>query len=326
MRRALVIAVALCLFSLPFTSVAQQARTMYHIGWLAPGPPLPGSSYFQFLKRAEELGYVVGKNLSIDYRSFQLAEEGKAVAGDLVRSKVDLVIAQAPSALFAARTATQSIPIITFYIGDPIRMGVVKSLALPGGNITGFTWDTGPEWVGKSLQLINEVVPRRSKIAFLWNLENDSHPFYVKQFEDYARTLGFSTLSLGVRRTEDLETAFKKMVNAKAAVLVIFTDPFSVRNRERLTTLLNKYPVPAVWGTTTWPLSGALITFGPNVTDQAQGVAEYMDKIFKGASPAELPFQQPMRFDLIINVKIAKSLGLKLPQSLLLRADKLIEQ
>ena len=299
---------------------------MYRIGWLAPGPPLPAGPYHQFLQRARELGYVEGKNLVIDYRGFQSVDDGKTVAGELVRSKVDLIVAQAPSALLVARTATQSIPIITFYIGDPIRMGVVKSLARPGGNVTGFTWDTGPEWLGKSLQLIKEILPRASRIAILWNLDNDSHPFYLKEFEAYARTLGFSTLSLGVGRVEDLEGAFKKMTQAQVSAVVIFSDPFTVRNRETLTALLNRFPIPAMWGTAVWPLSGALITFGPNATDHPQRVAEYMDKILKGSSPANLPFQQPTRFDLIVNVKIAKAFGLTLPPSLLLRADQIVDQ
>lgn len=299
---------------------------MYRIGWLVPGPPLPGGAYHQFLQRAKELGYIEGKNLVIDYRGFQSVDDGKTVAGELVRSKVDLIVAQAPNALLVARTATQSIPIVTFYIGDPIRMGVVKSLARPGGNVTGFTWDTGAEWVGKSLQFIKEILPRASRIAILWNLDNDSHPFYLKEFEAYARTLKFSTLSLGVGGADDLEGAFKKMTQEQVSAIVIFSDPFTVRNRKTLTALLNRFPIPAMWGTAVWPLSGALITFGPNVADHPQRVAEYMDKILKGSSPADLPFQQPTRFDLIVNIKIAKALGLTLPPSLLLRADKIVDE
>lgn len=325
-KRSLVVAVVLCLLSLPFVSAAQQARTMYRIGWLAPGPPIPGGPYHQFLQRAKELGYVQGKNLLIDYRAFQSVDDGRTVAGELVRSKVDLIVAQGSTALLVARTATQSIPIVTFYIGDPIRMGVVKSLARPGGNITGFTWDTGFEWGGKSLQLVKEIFPRASRIAFLWNLGNDGHPFYLKELEAYARILGLSTLALGVGGAEDLEGAFKKMTQAQVSAVVIFSDTLTVRNREALTALLNRFPIPAMWGTAVWPLPGALITFGPNTTDHPQRVAEYMDKILKGSSPADLPFQQPTRFDLIVNVKIAKALGLTLPPSLLLRADQIVDQ
>lgn len=322
----LVAAVALGLLSMPFIGVAQQPRTVSRIGWLAPGPPLPGGPYQQFLERAKELGYVEGKNLVVEFRGFQSVEEGKPVVSQLVRSKVDLIVAQAPNALLVARTATQSIPIVAFYIGNPVRMGVVDSLARPGGNITGFTWDTGPEWAGKSLQLVKEILPRATRIAILWNRDNDSHPFYLEAFEAYAKVLGLSTLSLGVRGSAELEGAFRKMMHEQVSAVVIFSDPFTVRNLDVLTTLLNRFPIPAMWGTAVWPLAGALVTFGPNVTDHPGRAAEYMDKIFKGSSPADLPFQQPTRFDLIVNVTVAKALGLRVPPSVLLQADRVIDQ
>ena len=323
-RRQFLIAAA-ALVVVPTSAEARQARAAYRIGWLAPGKPLPKGPYYQFLERAKELGYIEGQNLSVEYRGFQMSGEGKTFAEELVRAKVDLIVAQAPIALLAARSATETIPIITFYIGDPVRMGVVKSLARPGGNVTGFTWDTGGEWTGKTLELIKETVPRANRVAVLWNLENDSHPFYLNEVETYARALGLSSLSVGVRRTEELEGAFRKMTQGRADAVAILSDPFSVRNRETLTALLQRYPIPAWWGTAVWPLSGALITFGPDVTDHPRRAAEYMDTILKGASPANLPFQQPTRFDLIIDLKTAKALGLTIPQSILLRADRVIE-
>jgi putative tryptophan/tyrosine transport system substrate-binding protein len=325
-RPVLVVAVLLCLLSLPFESAAQQAQTEYRIGWLAPGPASPGGAYYQFLQRAKELGYAEGKNFAIDYRELQSVDDGKTVADELVRLKVDLIVAQAPTALLAARRATKSIPIVTFFIGDPIRMGVTESLARPRGNVTGFTWDAGSDGTGKALQVIKEMIPHASQISLLWNLDNDSHPFYVSEFEKYARTLGLSILSVGVRRSEELEGAFKRMIETRTSAVIIFSDPFTVRNREVITTLLARFPLAAMWGTAVWPLQGAVITFGANVADQPRRAAEYMDRILKGSAPADLPFQQPTRFDLILNVKVARSLGLTLPQSLLLRADQIIEQ
>lgn len=323
-RRRLLFA-ATALLASPLASRGQHSGRVHRIGWLAPGPPSSGGPYRQFLQRAKELGYVEGKNLVVDYRGFESVAGGKTITEEIVRSKVDLIVAQAPVALRAALLATQTIPIVTFYVGDPIRMGVVKSLARPGGNVTGFTWDTGPEWSGKSLQLIKEIVPRANLIAILWNLENDSHPFYLSEFQGNARTLGLPTLSVGVRRAEELEGAFRKMTAERASAVLIFSDPFTVRNRETLATLLARFALPAMWGTAVWPLPGALITFGPNVTDHPRHVAEYMDKILKGTPPANLPFQQPTRFDLIVNAKIAKTLGLTLPPSVLLRADRVID-
>jgi putative ABC transport system substrate-binding protein len=316
-------ALLLCLLPLSIGCKAQGIR-VYRIGWLAPGQQ--GDAYRAFLQRAKELGYSEGKNLAIDYRWAQSAEDGRASAEALVRSKVDLIIAQAPTALHAAKSATRTIPIVTFFIGDPIRMGITRSLARPGGNITGFTWDAGVDGAGKSLELLKEIVPRAAQIGVVWNLDNESHPFYLRDMNAYARTLRLSLLSIGVRRPEEFEGAFQRMADRKVSAMMIFSDPLTVRNREGLTALLGRFPIPAMWGSAQWPLQGALITSGPNVADQPRGVAEYMDRIFKGASPAALPFQQPTTFDLILDAKVAKTLGLIIPPALLLRADKVVGQ
>jgi putative ABC transport system substrate-binding protein len=163
-----------------------------------PGGPTESSS-----ERATQLGYVEGQTLLIDYRSFDTLDEGKALAAELVRLKVDLIVAQAPPALLVARSATQSVPIVTFFVGDPVRMGIVPSLARPGGNVTGFTWDAGAEGTGKALQITMELFPKARRFGLLWNQENDSGPFYVREFETHARTLGLTLVSVGVRTPED---------------------------------------------------------------------------------------------------------------------------
>jgi putative ABC transport system substrate-binding protein len=192
---------------LPLASPAAPPAVVHRIGWLAPGPPLKDGAYFKFLARAKELGYVEGRNLVLEYRAFRLAEKGRIAARELVRANVELIIAQAPAALSAAHEETRTIPIVALYIGDPIRMGVAESLAHPGGNVTGFTWDTGAELAGKRLQLVREIVPGATRVAILWDRENNAHPYYLRDFEEKARPLGLSLLPIGVARPEELEAA-----------------------------------------------------------------------------------------------------------------------
>jgi putative ABC transport system substrate-binding protein len=196
------ILVTLCVASLgtPCRIAAAQTRPKAHrIGWLVPSVPTPGETYSKFMERATQLGYLEGQTLLIDYRSFDTLDEGKAAAADLVRLKVDLIVAQAPPALLAARSATQSVSIVTFFVGDPVRMGVVSSLARPGGNVTGFTWDAGSDGTGKVLEIAKELFPKARRFGLLWNLENDSGPFYVGEYETYARPLGLALVAYAAR-------------------------------------------------------------------------------------------------------------------------------
>jgi len=307
-------------------AAAPAASKVYRVGWLVPSVPKPGEAYRKFVDRAAQLGYIDGQTLLVDYRSFDTLEEGRALAAELVRLKVDLVVAQAPPALLAARSATQSIPIVTFFVGDPVRMGIVPSLARPGGNVTGFTWDTGADGTGKLLEIAKELFPKARGFGLLWNLENDSGPFYAREFESYASTLGLALVSVGVRTPEEFAPAFERMAREKASAVFVFPDPFTVRHRPAVSAALGRYRLPALWGSAAWPLQGAVLTFSANVDDQPRSAAEYMDRILKGAAPGELPFQQPMKSDLIIHAKTARELGVPLPRSLLIRADRVDEQ
>jgi putative ABC transport system substrate-binding protein len=304
---------------------AQPSRK-FSIGWLAPGAPLAGGVYDQFLERAKQLGYSEGTNLAVVYRHFDTADAGKVAAEELVRLKPDLIVAQAPASLLAARHATRTVPIVTFYIGDPIRMGVTRSLARPDGNVTGFTWDMGIEGTAKALEVVKEIVPDARRVAVLWNLENDSHPFYVEEFQAHARKLRLAMLSMGVRSADEFERAFRRMAAQEAQAVIVFADPFTIRNRDVLTATLARFAIPVMWGSAQWPLPGSVVTLSTNVDDQPRGVAEYVDRILRGASPSSLPFQQPTRVDLIVDAKVARSLGLKLPRSLLSRADRVVDE
>jgi putative ABC transport system substrate-binding protein len=313
--------------SLIGAAVAQGTAKVYRIGWLVGGSsPTPGATYRKFVDRARQLGHVESQTLLIDYRSFDTLEEGKALAADLVRSKVDLIVAQAPPALLAARSATQSVPIVAFFIVDPVGMGFARSLARPGGNVTGFTWDAGADGIGKALELTRELFPNARRFGMLWNQENDSGPVYAREFESQGSALGLALVSVGVRTPEEFAPAFDRMAREKVSAVLVFTDPFTIRHSSALSALLSRYRLPALWGSVVWPLRGAVISSGFNVDDQPRRAAEYMDRILKGAVPGELPFQQPTKFDMVIHGKTAREFGLPIPRSLLLRADRVDEQ
>ena len=309
----------------PLHCGAQSHGKVHRIGWLVSDALTPGEPYRQFVRRAAELGYVEGRNLFIDYRSFGSIAEGEQKANALVRANVDLLVAQAPSALLVARKATGTIPIVTFFVGDPVQMGVVQSLARPGGNVTGFAWDSGFEGTGKLLEVMKELLPGSRRIGLLWNRENDSHPRYVEEFEKRAVPLGLVTVSVSVTNVQDFAGSFRHLKRAGAAGAIVFTDPFTILHREAMSQALALHPLPAIWQSAAWPWSAAVITYAPNVSDQPRRAAEYADRIFRGEAAGTLPFQLPSRDDFIVNVKVARSLGIVVPKSLLVRADRLIE-
>jgi len=176
------------------------------------------------------------------------------------------------------------------------------------------------------LEIAKELFPKARGFGLLWNLENDSGPFYAREFESYASTLGLALVSVGVRTPEEFAPAFERMAREKASAVFVFPDPFTVRHRPAVSAALGRYRLPALWGSAAWPLQGAVLTFSANVDDQPRSAAEYMDRILKGAAPGELPFQQPMKSDLIIHAKTARELGVPIPRSLLVRADRVDEQ
>jgi len=322
-RRMLVALYGATLFS---AAGAQGTAKVSRVGWLVPSVPKPGESYAKFVDRATQLGYVQGQTLLIDYRSFDTLEEGKALAAELVRLKVDLIVAQAPPALLAARSATQSVPIVSFFIVDPVGLGAARSLARPAGNVTGFTWDAGAEGVGKVLELTRELFPKARRFGILWNQENDSGPFYVREHESQGSSLGLAFVSVGVRAPEEFAPALDRMAREKVSAVFVFTDPFTIRHSAALSAALGRYRLPAIWSSVVWPLRGAVVSSGFNVDDQPRRAAEYMDRILKGAAPGELPFQQPTKIDLVIHAKTAREFGVSIPRSLLLRADRVDEQ
>jgi putative ABC transport system substrate-binding protein len=278
-----------------------------------------------FREALHELGYVEGKNLQLEVRwGNGEFERLPALAAELVQLKVDVIVAATSPSVVAARQATQTIPIVMPVSSDPVGDGLVASLAHPGGNITGLSM-MAPELGEKRLQLLRETFPEASPaVAVLWN------PAYVgmrARFEEAkvaAPKLGLTVRSVEVRDTRELDVAFEAIVREHPGALVL-SDPFTTSQRARIVEFAAERRLPAIYETSDFVDVGGLMSFGPDISNLYRGAAVYVDKILKGAKPGDLPIQQPTKFELVLNMKAAKALGISFPASVLLRADKLIE-
>jgi putative tryptophan/tyrosine transport system substrate-binding protein len=309
----------------PLAAEAQQTAKVPRIGYLsanlAPNPHLREA----FRQGLRDLGYVEGRNLVIEYRD----AEGKferlpALAAELVALKVDVILAGGPLQARAAKQATKTIPIV-FVGSDAVTSGLVTSLARPGGNITGLSALTG-ELAGKRLELLTQAVPGVSRVAGLWQpggarTEKDM----LKGADLAARALGVRLQLVEARGPADIDRAFSDMSRARADALFVLATPMFFEERRRLVDLAAKSRLPAVYSLREYVDAGGLMAYGSNQADLFRGAATYVDKIFKGAKPADLPIEQPTKFELVINLKTAKALGLTIPQSLLQRADEVIQ-
>ncbi|HTK91363.1 MAG TPA: ABC transporter substrate-binding protein [Verrucomicrobiae bacterium] len=272
-----------------------------------------------------ELGYVEGQNITLEVRWAEgRTERLPELVAELVRFKVDvLVVATTPAAL-AAKDATRTIPIVFVAVGDPVGTGVVASLARPGGNLTGLSF-SNREVSAKRLELLKESFPGISRVAALTNPGNPIHAVFWQETHIAAQTLGLRLQAVKVRGPEDFDEAFRAAVRGRVDALLAFDDALTVGYRARLVALAAKYRLPTMYGLREFPNAGGLLSYGADLLDQYRRTATYVDRILKGARPADLPVEQPTKFELVINLKTAKALGLKIPQSLLLRADQVIE-
>jgi len=308
------------LLAAPLAAEAQPARKIYRIGLLRAGEP-PKFWIDEFREGLRELGYVEGQNVVIEFRIGPLEQLPK-LAEDLVRSKVDVIVASASSAGMAAKKATASIPIVFTSLSHPVEIGLIKSLARPGGNITGVTVNAGTT-VTKRLELLRELVPRLKQVAVLVHPAHPTDPVQRKETEEAARALGLQLKPAAVKAPEDFEAAFKA-VSGAGALLNIDT-PLFVTYRTQLVELTARNRLPAIWSNGIIVEAGGLMSYGTYIPALFRRAATYVDKILKGASPGDLPVEQPTRFELVINLKTAKVLGLTIPPSLLQRADQVIE-
>jgi putative ABC transport system substrate-binding protein len=323
-RTVRLIVAALGLLAAPLAVEAQQTEKVARIGILRQGPP-PDPLVEAFRQGLRELGYVEGRNIRIEYRW----AEGRAdrlpdLAADLVRLKVDVIVAGGSDAL-AAKLATPAIPIVMPTSIDPVKLGLVASLPRPGGNVTGLAslWDEMP---GKWMELLGEALPGVWRVAILQDPGTAASPSQVKASEAAARSLNVRLQVLNAGRPDDLATAFAEAARNRAEALIVLPSPFLFGYRTRVVELAARYRLPAMYHQREYVVgSGGLISYGPDLHDLFRRAAGYVDKILKGAKPADLPVEQPTKFELVINLKAARALGLSIPQSLLGRADQLIQ-
>jgi putative ABC transport system substrate-binding protein len=305
---------------------AQQAGKTYRIGYLAAGARSTDGAPPASLRQAlEELGYSEGKNVIYAARWAETRREQlPALAAELVALKVDLIITFGSPAAAAAKEASSTIPIVMALSGDPEGVGLVASLARPGGNVTGVT-DNATALSAKRLELLKEAVPTASRIAVLWNAKDQAMTLRYREIDRAARVLGVSVQPLGVREPDDFEHAFAAMDRERPDALFMVTDSLTNLNRKRVLDFVEMRRIPAMYEYAPLVRDGGLISYGPSFDDMFRRAAVYVDKILKGAKPSELPVEQPTRYYLVVNLKTAKALGLKIPQPLLLRADEVIK-
>jgi len=326
-RRAFLGTLAGGLLASPLAAEAQQSAKVYRIGVLLGGSPTNVLQVQEaFRQGLRDLGYVEGRNISIEWHFAEgRLDRMPALAGELVRVKVDVIFAPGTAAAQASMKATATIPIVIATAGNPVGDRLVGSLARPGGNVTGLTMFAGPELGGKYLQLLKEAAPGVSRVAVLWNPLTPPEAAVLKEVETAARAFGLEVQPVSVRRPEEIEDAFAAMSRARADGLIVMPDALFLNLRVRLADLVGKARLPAMYGFRENVEAGGLMSYGTSLPDLIRRAAGYVDKILKGAKPADLPVEQPTKFELVVNLKTAKALGLTIPQSLLVRADEIIQ-
>jgi putative tryptophan/tyrosine transport system substrate-binding protein len=309
----------------PVGASAQQAGKVYRVGVLSAGGAPPPELRAVLPDALRELGWIEGKNIVIErrYAEDQL-DRLPELAAELVRLKVDVIVATGTLAPLAAKRATTTIPIVMSTAGDPLGSGLVSTLARPGGNVTGLSLMV-PDVGAKRLELLKELLPHVSRVAVIWNVANPYPGLVFKETQRAAETLQIQLHSVEVRGPGDFDDAFGNMTRERPEALITIEDPLTLDVRKRIVDFSAKHQLPQIHGLREFVQVGGLLSYGASLTDLTRRAAGYVDKIIRGAKPADLPVQQPTKFELVINLKTAKALGLTIPPSLLARADEVIE-
>jgi putative ABC transport system substrate-binding protein len=326
-RRTLTAILLVALLATPMAVEAQSAAKIPKIGVLQPGTAAGAQHFFEVFKQGmRERGYVEGRHVVFEHRRGDNNRERlSAGAAELVRLKMDIIVTSTDEGVAAVKQQTRTIPVVMANSTDPVGTGFVASLARPGGNITGNS-GMSPELSGKRLELLREIVPGLSRIAILWNPEIRGAVLGYKETESAARSLRLQLQSVEVSHVDDLDRAFAAATTGRAEALVVpAVNPVAFSNRKQIAALAQKHRLPSIYGTREFADAGGLMAYGPNAADLWRHAASYVDKILKGARPGDLPVEQPSKFELVINLKTAKALGLTIPQSLLQRADYAIQ-
>jgi len=326
-RRRVLAALGLGVLSAPFPTLAQREK-VWRIGFLVPGSSPQAfratGRADAFLQGMRELGYVEGRNLAIEFRF----AEGKyerltEMSANMVELKVDLIVATASPAIRAAQKATSTIPIVMVATADPVGSGFAASLARPGGNTTGLSG--GSTVIStKYVELLMAAVPRLSRVAVLGNPGSSSLPAILEELRSAAQKVGLKLVQADIKTPHDIEPAFGVMKRERLEGLIVVHESLILANRRQITELAAKYQIPAIYGARDYIEAGGLMSYGTNLLENYRRTATYVDKIFKGAKPGDLPIEQPTKLELVINLKAAKALGLTIPADLLLRAEEVI--
>jgi putative ABC transport system substrate-binding protein len=305
---------------------AQQPGKIPRIGFLGNSTAaLEANLVEPFRQGLRDLGYVEGKTLFIEYRWAEgKYERFPALIAELVALKVDVIVTAGTPATQAYQKAKTSVPLVMIAVGDPVGTGIIASLNRPGGNITGLT-SISPELEGKRIELLREVIPKLSHIAVMWNPKNAYHAIENKEVENVAAALRMKVLYLGVEAQEQLDNAFAQILKERPGALLVLADRVFLHNRARIMDFATKHRLPGVYAYLELVEAGGLMSYGPSYADMHRRAAIYVDKILKGAKPADLPVERPMKFELVVNLKAAKQIGVTIPQSVLYRADKVIK-
>ena len=308
-------------------SVAAQQSARPRIGVLIPSTPAATTHIVEAFKQGlRERGYVEGHDIILERRYGEgSSEKISSIAAELVRLKVDIIVTATDPGVAAVKQQTQTIPIVMVNSTDPVGTGFVASLARPGGNVTGLS-TISPDLSGKRLELLREVVPRLSRVAIIWNPDVRGDVLDYNETASAARSLRLQLQSVEVRRADDFNHAFSAIASGRAEALIVpAPNPVTFSNRDQVVSFAQRNRLPAIYGYREFADAGGLMAYGPKLAEAWRRAATYVDKILKGAKPAELPVEQPIEFELVINLKTAKTQGLTIPQSLLLRADQVIQ-
>jgi putative tryptophan/tyrosine transport system substrate-binding protein len=304
---------------------AQQAVKLPRIGYLSSpagsaSPPLVQA----FRDGLGDFGYVEGRSIAIEWRFSRSNEDLPSLANELIRLKPEAVVATGGPAIRAVKALTDSIPIVMAFSGDPVGTGLIGSLGRPGGNLTGLSM-MSPDLSAKRLEILKEVLPRIRRVSTLWNPDDPVYALELKRTEAAARGLDISLHAVEVRTRDDFEPAFAVMTKSQADALVVFAHGLTILNRDKLIELAGRHRLPTMYGTRENVTDGGLMAYGPSIPALYRRAAFYIDKILKGIKPADIPVEQPAKFELVINLKTAKALGVDVPPALLARADEVIE-
>ena len=327
-RRKLIVALGAGALATPLMSIAQQQGKVWRVGFLSPRHvDFVDSDYYYgpFRQGMRELGYVDGKNLVIEWRSAEGNNERlPGLAAELAKLKLDVIVTAGTNATLAAQKSITAIPIVMVGAGDPVGSGLVKSLARPGGTTTGLSIMLG-ELGPKHLEMLLSMVPTLSRVAVLMNPANSANAIVLKSVQSAAQRTGTKILPVDVRSPQEIASAFSVIVREKPGAVFVVQDPLFIQQRRQIAELAAKNLLPSISGFREYAEAGGLMSYGQNLAENYRRAATFVDKILKGTKPADLPVEQPTKFELIINGKTAKALGLKIPQSLLIMADKVIE-